>query len=123
MERVVAHGHSMGAFVTALLVASASSAFRAASHTAGGTVPDGIDAFAPTDSEVSGIRASYQMHHGDADFVVPLLNDLRLDDLLARRGVIHQLFIYPGAGHDDVSRSTVVLDRVRVWYTEHGVLR
>jgi dienelactone hydrolase len=121
MTRLAAHGHSMGAFVTSALLAAHSDLFRAASHTAGGTRPDGIPGFAPTDSQASTIRTPYQLHHGDNDNVVQLSSDQRLAGVLLGRGVAHELHVYPGADHDDVSQNATMFDRVRAWYSGNGI--
>jgi dienelactone hydrolase len=123
ISRVAAHGHSMGAFVTAALTGAYPGDFRAASHTAGGVRIDGIAGPAPVEAQVRTIRASYQMHHGDRDTVVQLALDQRLDSILQAAGVVRELLVYPGADHDDVARDPVMLSRVRAWYTTHGVLR
>jgi len=124
MQRVAGHGHSMGAFLTAGLVGAAPSAFRAASHTAGGVRPVGSaqEAAAPDDQQVATITVPYQMHHGDNDSVVPLSMDQRLASLFAARGHAHELNVYPGGTHNDVPFSRVMYDRVRAWYRLHGVL-
>lgn len=124
MTRVAAHGHSMGAFLTAALVGADPTAFRAASHTAGGVRIDGpqAEAAAPVDSQVVGITTPYQIHHGDNDNVVPLAMDQRLATLLASRGRRHELHVYPGGTHNDVPFSRQMYDRVRSWYRTHGVL-
>ena len=122
-KRIAAHGHSMGAFVTAATVGAYPSVFRAASHTAGGSVPDGTpNASAPTESQVRGITTPYQMHHGDADVVVALSADQRLAASLTNRGVANELYVYPGATHPDVANNSSVFTRVRAWYQAHGVL-
>jgi dienelactone hydrolase len=123
MSRVAAHGHSMGAFVTAALAGAYPTDFRAASHTAGGVRFDGIAGPAPVEAQVRSIRAPYQMHHGDRDTTVALALDQRLDAILQGIGTVHELHVYPGADHDDLPRDPVVLARVRSWYTAHGVLR
>jgi dienelactone hydrolase len=124
MTRVAAHGHSMGAFVTAALTGAYPTAFRAASHTAGGSRPYGSgDLAAPVDSQVVGIRAPYQMHHGDLDTTVPLSSGQRLDGILAAQGVTRELVVYPGFGHNQIPFDATMLARVREWYTRHGVLR
>ena len=125
MSRVAAHGHSMGAFVTAALIGAHSADFRAASHTAGGARPGtSVGALpAPVESQVQGIRVPYQMHHGDRDVVVQLAADRLLESILAAQGVTHELHVYAGADHDDVTRDATVLSRVRGWYLRHGVLR
>ena len=125
MNRVAAHGHSGGAFVTTALVGAEPAAFRAASHTAGGIRPDiapPVAQLLPSVSQASPIRAPYQMHHGDQDDVVPLIVDQLLQTLLADRGVTHELVVYPGMGHNDVASSPVVYERIRTWYRTHGVL-
>ena len=121
MRRVAAHGHSMGAFVTAALVGASPDAFRVASHTAGGVRPPTGPGAAPVDSQVLAIRAPYQMHHGERDAVVALALDQRLDAVLAARGVTHELIVHAGADHDDVALSPVVLEQVRRWYAAHGM--
>ena len=123
LTRVAAHGHSMGAFLTAALVADRPNAFLVASHTAGGVRPDGFsgDAAAPTEAQAMTIRTPYSMHHGDLDTTVPLASDQRLADLLTSLGVAHELVVYPGSGHNDVPTSSAVLGRIRTWYTAHGL--
>jgi dienelactone hydrolase len=119
-SRVAAHGHSMGAFVTTAVLAAYPSDFRAASHTAGGVTPSTIVA-TPSDSQARAIRTPYQLHHGDADIVVPLAQDQRLDSILQAGAVPHALFVYPGATHNDVAQDPTVLTRVRSWYAAHGM--
>jgi len=118
-SRVAAHGHSMGAFVTAALVGTYPSDFIVASHTAGGVgVP-----YSTTEAQARGIRAPYQMHHGDRDTTVPLTADQRLDSILSASSVLRELVVYPGAGHGLVPQFATVLGRIRSWYTTHGLLQ
>ena len=95
MNRVALHGHSLGAFVTEATAGAYPTLFRAASHTAGGIapdfIPDIISGLAPTEAQIAGIRAPYQMHHGDRDFVVPVVADQLFDAALRARGVTRQL--------------------------------
>lgn len=121
INRVAAHGHSMGAFVTAAVAAGYPNDFRAVSHTAGGVRPDGSTGVAPLESQARDIRRPYQMHHGDADVVVPLAMDQRLASALSAGGVPHDLHVYPGVDHNDISRSAAMFSRVRAWYAAHGV--
>jgi dienelactone hydrolase len=121
MTRVAAHGHSMGAFVTTALVASFPGDFRAASHTAGGVRPDSSSGAAPTEAEARSIRAPYQLHHGDQDNTVALGMDERLADVLQRTAIPRELFVYQGFGHNDISRDQTALNRIRVWYSAHGM--
>jgi dienelactone hydrolase len=122
MTRVGAHGHSMGAFVTTALVGTYPNAFRVASHTAGGIVPASIRfTAAPSEATAATIASPYQMHHGEADTVVPLVLDRYLDSVLRTGGVDGQLFTYSGASHDDVAMRADVLQRVRDWYASHGM--
>jgi dienelactone hydrolase len=126
MNRVALHGHSLGAFVGEATAGAYPNLFRAASHTAGGIapdfIPDIISGLAPTEAQIAGIRAPYQMHHGDRDLIVPVIADQLFDAALRSRGVTRQLLIYPGASHDDVRFDPVVLDRIRSWYRSNGVL-
>ena len=121
-NRVALHGHSLGAFVSQATASAHPDLFRAASHSAGGIAPNLLAGFAPTEAEISGIRAPYQMHHGERDFVVPLAADELFAAALRARGVVNELVTYPGAGHDDVRLNPVVFDRVRAWYRSKGVL-
>jgi dienelactone hydrolase len=121
MNRIALHGHSMGAFVTAGVLAAHPDLFRAASHTAGGARPDTVSGPAPSESQVVSIRTPYQLHHGDSDSVVALSSDQRLAGILVARGVIHELHVYAGADHDDMSQNVVMFDRVRAWYTSKGI--
>jgi len=118
--RVAAHGHSMGAFVTTAVLAAYPGDFRVASHTAGGVVA--VTAVAtPSESQARAIRTPYQLHHGAADIVVPLSQDQRLDDILRANAAAHELFVYPGATHNDVAQDQTVLTRIRSWYAAHGL--
>ena len=119
-SRLALHGHSMGAFVTAATAGAYPDLFRVASHTAGGIGLVSTGA-APTEAEIAGIRAPYQMHHGDRDGVVSILADQQFAAALLSRGVVHELVIYPGADHDDVSMNSTVLERVRAWYAAKGL--
>ncbi|GLC25860.1 alpha/beta hydrolase family protein [Roseisolibacter agri] len=121
MRRVAAHGHSMGAFVTAALLAAYPADFRAASHTAGGVRVATFDGAAPTEAQAATIRTPYQLHHGDRDAVVLLAADQRLASVLTASGTTHELQVYPGADHDDVARSAAMLERVRAWYGRWGM--
>ena len=121
MNRVALHGHSMGAFVTAATAGAHPDLFRVASHTAGGIRPDFLSVPAPTETQVAAIRAPYQMHHGDRDFVVPLVADELFAAALRARGIEHELLVYPGADHDDVTANATVLERIREWYRTRGM--
>jgi len=116
--RLAAHGHSMGAFLTGGLAGTHPALFLVASHTAGG-VNDGQLAWTKS-WQAESITCPYQMHHGDADPVVPLRDDQRLDSILAARAVVRELVVYPGRNHN-IASDTGVLRRVRDWYTEHGL--
>ncbi len=123
MSRIAAHGHSMGAFLTTALLGNAPASFLVASHSAGGIRAEGTVGAAPTAVQASTIVTPYQMHHGDADVVVSLALDRELAHVLTQRGVVHELLVYAGGSHADVSQSAVVLQRVRQWYTDHGLFR
>lgn len=122
LTRVALHGHSMGAWVSAAVAAEYPNDFRVASTTGGGVRPAGIRRGpAPSEYQLRGIRTPFQLHHGGADETVPVANDERFDALLASRGVEHQLFIYPGAGHLQVRGGPELLERIHAWYAAHGM--
>ncbi len=118
--RIAAHGYSMGAFVTAAFVGTYPNLFRVASH-GGGGVNDSRLAWTKM-AQAQGITVPYQIHHAGADSTVPLPDDQRLDSLLLARGVQQQMFIYPGYSHTDLPFDTTMLNRVRTWYTAHGLI-
>jgi uncharacterized protein (TIGR03437 family) len=119
MRRVAAHGHSMGAFVTAALVGTYPNDFRVASHTAGGV--HNLKLAWTKEAQANGITSPYQMHHGDSDTVVPLEDDQRLDALLQAKGTAHELRVYAGYGHNGIPFDPTMYQRVRSWYTAHGL--
>jgi dienelactone hydrolase len=121
MRRVAAHGHSMGAFVTTALIATYPNDFRVASHSAGGVRPNSVSGPAPSETQGTSVRTPYQLHHGDADVVVPIASDRRLSDLLQATGIAHELHEYAGAEHNAVSNNPTVFARIRSWYSQHGL--
>jgi dienelactone hydrolase len=123
--RVAAHGHSMGALLTGTLVGTYAGEFKVASHTAGGvsdtgTVNNGVAT--TTAAAAAAIKVPYQMHHGDKDTVVPLALDQRLDQILTGAGIAHELQVYPNYDHNQMSGDATMFQRVRAWYTAHGLL-
>lgn len=120
-ERVAAHGHSMGAFVTGELLGAYPEDFVAASQTAGG-VSDGPNATHPGTAAL--IRAPFQLHHSEADTTVPIAFADRLVEILASHRVVHDYHVaeYTGYSHAQIAQDAGMLDRVRQWYGEHGVL-
>jgi dienelactone hydrolase len=119
LNRVAAHGHSMGAFVTGQVLGTHTGLFRAASHTAGG-VSDGPNATKRPAAER--IVTPYQLHHGDQDQVVALAQDRTLDQILTARAIPHELHVYAGYDHQRITFDATVLARVRAWYQANGVL-
>jgi acetyl esterase/lipase len=118
--RVAAHGHSMGAFLTAELLGRHPTAIRAASHTAGGATENGPNATRLATAEH--IRTPYQLHHGTDDTVVRPELDRALRDVLRANGVPHVLHMYPDYDHREIAADPGMLERVRQWYRTHGVL-
>lgn len=85
VQRVAAHGHSMGAFVTTAFVAAYPGDVRVGSHTAGGVLVDAIhhDGIPlPSVAEARRVQAPYQWHHGLLDYAVPFFLDSRFDSVL-----------------------------------------
>jgi len=121
VRRVAAHGHSMGAFVTIAFVAAYPGDVRVASHTAGGVLLDFIHADgmpAPSVAQARHITTPYQWHHGLRDFAVPFLLDEQFDAALAAP---HEGHLYARLTHATVAENPVVLDRIRTWYSAHGM--
>lgn len=123
MNRVAAHGISNGGFVTAATLAAYPTAFRVASHAAGG-VQDPVSLSppsAPTATVAARIRTPYNLHHGDPDDTNPLSSDQRLASILATNSVPYELWIYPGGNHVDFIQSPTFYTRIRAWYTRFGL--
>jgi acetyl esterase/lipase len=120
IARLVAHGHSMGAFVTGQLLGTYPGDFLAASHSAGGANDTGPNA---TRVQVAAaIRTPYQLHHGDADNVVRLELDQTLQEILEANATLHELHVYAGFTHEQMALDATMLARVRDWYRARGVL-
>jgi dienelactone hydrolase len=120
VRRVAVHGHSMGAFATGAVTGLFPDAFLVASHTAGG-LSDQPNAIATHTSQASHIRIAYQQHHGDADTTVPLVLDQQLEQVLQNNPTEHQLLVYPGYTHPQISNDPGMLATVRSWYAAHGL--
>jgi dienelactone hydrolase len=118
-QRVAAHGHSMGAFLTAELVGSYPKDFRVASHSAGGTNDGGAAATRP--ATAAKITTPYQMHHGTLDTVVLIQYDRTLASVLTAAGTQNELLEYDGFDHDDIPFDAKMLASVHTWYTAHGM--
>lgn len=121
LRRVAAHGHSMGAFATGAILGTHPERFLVASHTAGGMSTQ-AGAAATSVAQAQGIAVPYQLHHGDADTVVPLALDQALEAQLAANPTLHQLLVYPGFTHPQMATDGGMLATVRLWYTQHGLL-
>jgi dienelactone hydrolase len=118
MARVAAHGHSMGAFLTGQLVGTHPGEFLVASHTAGGVSP-GPNA---TKADVAAqIVTPYQIHHGDDDDTVRLSQDETLDEILTASSIEHELHVYPGYDHMEITFDETMFQRVHDWYEAHGL--
>ena len=121
VRRIAAHGHSMGAFVTTAFVAAYPVDVRVASHTAGGVLLDAIHHEGmplPSVAEARRIQAPYQWHHGLLDYAVPFLLDRRFDSVLTAP---HEGHLYRSLRHNEVATDFEVLERIRAWYTTHGM--
>ena len=122
MSRVALHGHSMGAYLEVATAGAYPGDFRVASTTGGGVRPSFITSGpAPTPAQAQSVRTPFQMHHGELDATVPLSYDQRFDSLLTATGIEHQLYVYPGEDHLQVRLDPKMLERVRAWYSAHGM--
>jgi dienelactone hydrolase len=120
-QRVAAHGHSMGAFVTTAFVAEYPADVRVASHTSGGVLLDAIHAEGmplPSVEQARRIRAPYQWHHALLDYAVPFPLASRFDAVLTAPREGH---LYWRLTHAEVAADPEVLSRVRAWYARHGM--
>ncbi|HEU5073364.1 MAG TPA: dienelactone hydrolase family protein, partial [Polyangiaceae bacterium] len=117
--RLAAHGHSMGAFLSAELVGTFASDFLAASHSAGGTSDYGV---ATSPGAAESITAPYQIHHGESDTVVDIALDHAFQEVLEANAVRHEFHTYPGYTHQAIATDETMLDRVGAWYATHGVI-
>lgn len=125
LSRIAAHGHSMGAMVTATLLGRYPNEFLVGSQTAGGvsetgTVNDGV--FTTPEADALQIRAPFQIHHGSLDDVVDPTLGQRLVDLLNGTGVPHEWWLYPGYDHSAIAQDQLMLERVHLWYQTHGLV-
>jgi dienelactone hydrolase len=121
VQRIAAHGHSMGAFVTTAFVAEYPGDVRVASHTAGGVLLDAIHVDGmptPSVAQARRIKTPYQWHHGLRDFAVPFLLDSQFDAVLTAP---HDGYLYPRLSHASVAEDPEVLARIRSWYAAHGL--
>jgi len=111
----------MGAFVTGQLLGTYPQDFRAASQTSGG-VADGPNATQADAAEQ--IVTPFQIHHSEADTTVPIAFADRLVSILAGNQVTYDYRVaeYPGYSHGQMGQDPAMLERVREWYQEHGVL-
>ena len=114
---IAAHGHSLGAMATGATVGTNPSKFSVASHTAGG-VNDAGPQYIKT-PQANGIIVPYYLHHGDADATVPLIHARKMDTLLTNNSVIHQLDIYPGYNHSQISMDDTMFARTKIWYGQY----
>lgn len=116
---IMSYGSSRGAFVTTALLASFPNKFRAASHAAGG-ISDIAGTSAPTTTMANSISTPYQLHHGDMDSNVPLYFDQKFDSILTQNSVPHQLYVYPGFNHSQMTTDTLQLLRSIQWFKSYN---
>jgi dienelactone hydrolase len=121
LRRVAVHGNSMGAFATGAVIGTFPGDFLVASQTSGG-MSDQPGSFATTRAQAQAIRIPFQLHHGDADTVVPLALAQSLAGVLAANPTVHELRVYPGFTHAQMSTDAGMLAAVRAWYVAHGLL-
>lgn len=60
---------------------------------------------------VDAITAPVQIHHGDADAVVPIFFSEHLDRALTTAGKPHEYYIYPGGDHQFLNDRAIFLQR------------
>ena len=118
---IMAFGHSRGAYATTGLVAMNPGKFSCAGHTAGGAIPlTGYSA--PSTALAAQVTCPYIMHHGDSDTVVPAFYDSTLNAVFDSTGIAHQLYIYPGLNHPQMSMDSLMLVRTHDWFQNHSCI-
>jgi dienelactone hydrolase len=117
-NRIAAHGFSMGAFTTDGLVGMYPLQFKAASHAGGGL---GAPASATQLRQTNNIVTPFQIHHGVQDTIILFESAMRFDSILQANKVPHQLYSYPNYGHMELMQDSVMLERIKAWYTQYGL--
>lgn len=118
--RLAAHGHSRGAFLNVLLVGKHPTAFRAASHSAGGMI---------SSAQGQLVTVPYSMHHAQLDTNVTFPREQAFAAVLEQNRVAHELITYdypdlaPTKVHAESGKDPRMLSKVRAWYVTQGVLR
>ena len=66
----------------------------------------------------------FQIHHSEADTTVPIAFADRLVSILAGNQVTYDYRVaeYPGYSHAQMGQDPGMLERVRQWYEDHGLL-
>ena len=118
---IMAFGHSRGAYATTGMVAMNPGKFSCAGHTAGGAIQQ-TGYSAPSTTLAAQVTCPYIMHHGDSDNVVPAFYDSTLNAVFDGTGISHQLFIYPGLNHPQMSMDSLMLVRTHDWFMNHSCL-
>jgi dienelactone hydrolase len=120
-NRIAAHGHSMGAFITAGLVGTNPSKFVIASHTAGGlAMQDNNTVFATKLQQAKGICVPYLINHGVLDKVVNIELGRGLFKILEENDTDVKIIEYPDLEHANISSNPEVLENIRKWYEDHN---
>jgi dienelactone hydrolase len=117
-NRIAAHGFSMGAYVTDGLVGEYPLQFKAASHSGGGI---GHSPSATQLRQTNSIVTPFQTHHGIQDAIIPFTSALRFDSILHTNGVPQQLCSYPNYGHMELMQDSLMLERMKDWFTQYGL--
>ena len=125
MKRVAAHGHSMGAYLTAALVSACPDLFLVASHTAGGIGEVGNHSFGTTREQAQKIKTPYLIIHGTKDQTVPVAEDRALIEILKNNGVDAKMIEIPEGSHKSVqlNQSDETLGYVKDFYEQHGLFK
>ena len=118
---IMAFGHSRGAYATTGLVAMNPGKFSCAGHTSGGAIQQSGYS-APSTTLATQVTCPYIMHHGDSDQVVPAFYDSTLNAVYNGTGITHQLYIYPGLDHPQMSMDSLMLVRTHDWFVNHSCM-
>jgi len=123
-RRIVAYGHSMGAFVTIALAAAAPDRLAAAVITSGGVkTPTGSTAAAPTTNVAAQVRVPFLILQGALDRTVPPESSERFQQILDKNRVPNERHVFEGVGHNVPAERTADVNRLmRAWFVKNSVL-
>jgi enterochelin esterase-like enzyme len=123
-KRIALYGHSMGAFVTIGLAATAVDKIAAAAITSGGVqIAKGSTTAAPTTNVAAQVRVPFLILQGAKDTTVPPQSSELFKQVLDKNNVPNERHVFDGVGHSVPTDRTDEVNRLlHEWFTKYGVL-